>query len=125
MGQEWTGIKRLVMIESTRQIGSKITTECRYYISSKEVKANEMAHLIRAHWGIENRLHWVLDMSWGEDACQVRDQNAARNLATLRKITLNMAKIAQAQYPTRVSLKGIRALAAWDCNMRNSILGLT
>ncbi len=122
-GHQWAGVKRLVMIESTRQIGDKITTEYRYYISSKDVKAKEMARLIRAHWGIENRLHWVLDMSWSEDACQVRDKNAARNLATLRKITLNMVRAAQAQHPTRVSLKGMRALAAWDTHMRDSILG--
>ncbi len=124
IGADWVGIKRLVKMENTREIGDKITTECRYYISSKEVKAKEMAALIRAHWGIENQLHWVLDMSWGEDACQVRDKNAARNLATLRKITLNMVRVAQAQYPTKVSLKGMRALAAWDVNMRDSILGL-
>jgi predicted transposase YbfD/YdcC len=124
MGQHWAGIKRLVMLESTRQIGDTISTERRYYISSKPAKAAEMAHLIRAHWGIENQLHWVLDMTWGEDACTIRDQVGARNMATLRKITLNLARLARDNQPKRVSLKNIRNLAAWDTNLRDSILGL-
>lgn len=124
MGQNWAGIQRLVMIESTRQIGDKISTEHRYYISSKPVKAVEMGRLIRAHWGIENQLHWVLDVSWGEDASLIRDKAAARNMATVRKITLNLARIAQRNHPKRVSLKNIRNLAAWDTDLRESILGL-
>ncbi|AGK48295.1 transposase, IS4 family [Burkholderia thailandensis MSMB121] len=83
--RHWAGIKRLVMVESTPHIGEKLTTEQRYYISSKPAKAAEMMQLIRAHWGIENQLHWVLDVSWAEDACLIRDKIAARNMATLRK----------------------------------------
>jgi len=123
-GQRWAGIKRLIMIESSRQIDEKLATERRYYISSKPAKATEMMHLIRAHWGIENQLHWVLDVSWAEDACLIRDQNAARNMATLRKMTLNLARLAQQKQPKRVSLKNIRNLAAWDPDLRSSILGL-
>ncbi|WP_231748937.1 MULTISPECIES: ISAs1 family transposase [Burkholderia] len=124
LGREWAGIKRLVMVESTPHIGEKLTTEQRYYISSKPAKAAEMMQLIRAHWGIENQLHWVLDVSWGEDACLIRDKIAARNMATLRKMTLNLARLAQQQQPKKVSLKNIRNLAAWDPDLRSSILGL-
>lgn len=69
-------------------------------------------------------LHWVLDVSWGEDACPIRDKVAARNMATLRKITLDLARLAQHNQPKRVSLKNIRNLAAWDTDLRDSILGL-
>jgi len=124
MKLDWVGIKRLAMVESTRQIGEKITTEHRYYISSKPVKAVEMGNLIRAHWGIENKLHWVLDMSWGEDASQIREKTAARNMATIRKITLNLARIAQKNHPKKISLKNVRNLAAWDAVERASMLGV-
>ncbi|MEX3526502.1 MAG: ISAs1 family transposase [Burkholderia sp.] len=99
-------------------------TEQSYFISSRAMKAAEMSHLVRAHWGIENRLHWVLDVSWGEDAQQTRDKAAAQNLACVRKITLNLARMEQQQRPKRVSLKNIRNLAAWDIDVRESILGL-
>jgi predicted transposase YbfD/YdcC len=124
MGQNWAGIQRIAMIERTRQIGERISVEQCYCISSRPVKAIEMLRLVRAHWGIENQLHWVLDVSWGEDAQQTRDKAAARNMATLRKITLNLARMAQQQQPKKVSLKNIRNLAAWDIVMRESILGL-
>jgi len=124
VGQCWAGLKRLVMVESSRTMGDKTSIECRYYISSRTIKAQEMAHLVRSHWGIENSLHWVLDVSWGEDACQIRDRNAARNLALIRKITLNLARQAVQEDGKRISLKSVRNLAAWDVNYRNRVLGL-
>lgn len=124
MGQHWTGLQRLAMIESHRTVGGKSSVECRYFISSCAIKAQDMAQLIRAHWGIENSLHWVLDMSWGEDASQVRGRDAARNLALLRKITLNLARQAATHDGKRISLKNVRNLAAWDVDYRNRVLGL-
>lgn len=124
IGCRWIGLKRLAMVESSRTVGGKTSIECRYYISSCAIKAQEMAQLIRAHWGIENSLHWVLDMSWGEDASQVRDRNAARNLALIRKITLNLARQATTHNGKRISLKNVRNLAAWDVDYRNRVLGL-
>lgn len=124
IGQHWVGLQRMAMVESHRTVGGKTSVERRYFISSCATKAQGMAQLIRAHWGIENSLHWVLDMSWGEDASQVRDRNAARNLALLRKITLNLARQAATHGGKRISLKNVRNLAAWDVNYRNRILGL-
>lgn len=123
-GQEWAAIQRLAMVESHRTIKGHTSVECRYFISSRACKAQEMAGLIRAHWGIENGLHWVLDMSWGEDANQTRDLTAARNLALLRKVTLNLARQAPQHGGKRVSLKNVRNLAAWDVAYRNRLLGL-
>lgn len=124
LGQSWAGLTRLAMVESHRTIGGKSSVECRYYISSCAIKAQAMAQLVRAHWGIENGLHWVLDVSWGEDACQIRDRNAARNLALIRKITLNLARQATQEGGKRISLKNVRNLAAWDTTYRNRVLGL-
>jgi predicted transposase YbfD/YdcC len=83
-----------------------------------------MARLIRAHWGIENQLHWVLDVSWGEDASLIRDKVAAQNMASLRKTTLNLARLEQSRQPKKISLKNVRNLAAWDTALRDSVLGL-
>lgn len=124
IGQNWSGLQRLVMLESHRTSGGNTSVERRYFISSCSTKAQEMAGVIRSHWGIENCLHWVLDVSWGEDACQVRDRTAARNLALIRKITLNLARQATTHEGKRVSLKNVRNLAAWDVNYRNRLLGL-
>jgi predicted transposase YbfD/YdcC len=123
-GQHWAGIERLVLLERTREQGGKTSTESCYYISSKAVKAAEMARLIRAHWGIENQLHWVLNVSWGEDASLIRDKVAAQNMASLRKITLNLARLEQSRQPKKISLKNVRNLAAWDTALRDSVLGL-
>lgn len=124
LGQAWPGLQRLAMVESHRTVKGQTSVECRYFISSRACKAQEMARLIRAHWGIENGLHWVLDMSWGEDACQVRDRHAAHNLALLRKITLNLARQAATYQGKRISLKNVRNLATWDIDYRNRLLGL-
>jgi predicted transposase YbfD/YdcC len=62
---------------------------------SEPAKAAEMMHLFRAHCGIEKQLHRVLDVSWAENACLIRDKVAARNIATLSKMTLDLARLAQ------------------------------
>jgi len=86
----WSGIRSVVMIDSERIIGDKITKEKRYYISSLETTAKRMLEIIRGHWGIENKLHWVLDVVMGEDNSRVRIGYAQRNLATMRKMALNV-----------------------------------
>ena len=113
------------MVESHRTVNGQSSIECRYFISSRACTAQEMAGLIRAHWGIENSLHWTLDVSWGEDdAQQTRDRTAAGNLALLRKIMLNLARQAPQPSSKRLSLKNVRNLAAWDLAYRNRLLGL-
>ncbi|MEX3557412.1 MAG: ISAs1 family transposase, partial [Burkholderia sp.] len=100
------------------------TTPQTCLISSRPMKAVEMPRLARAHWGIENQIHWVLDVSWCEDAQQTRNKAAAQNLACVRKITLNLARMQQPRRPKRVSLKNIHNLAARDIDGRESILRL-
>jgi predicted transposase YbfD/YdcC len=88
----WPGMRSIVMVEATREIGEKITTECRYYVSSLPPDAAHIAHAVRSHWRIENSMHWVLDVAFGEDQCRVRVDNAAQNFAILRRIVLNLLR---------------------------------
>ncbi|TLD46377.1 MAG: hypothetical protein FAZ92_01325 [Accumulibacter sp.] len=78
---------------------------------------------MRSHWGIENRLHWVLDVSFGEDANPVRKDNAPQNLSLLKKIVLNLIRL-DATDKTKTSLRLRRKRAAWDDDARLRILGL-
>lgn len=86
---EWVGIKTLVKIEETRIIKGVSQTESRYYISSEEENATYYNNLVRGHWGIENQLHWHLDVTFNEDACRARKGNAPQNLNILRKLALH------------------------------------
>lgn len=118
----WQGLRSVVMIESERIIGEKKTSERRYYISSLPLDARKAGKSIRDHWGIENPLHWVLDVVFGEDNARARSKNAAQNLASLRRLALNIIK----QHPTarKTSIRGRRNLAAWDNNYLATLLGI-
>ena len=98
--------------------------ERRYYISSRELSAEELTTAVRAHWGIENRLHWVLDVSFGEDGSTVRKDNAPQNLALLKKIVLNLIRMDSTD-KTKASLRLKRKKAAWDDDVRMRMLGLS
>jgi predicted transposase YbfD/YdcC len=89
---QWAGLQTIVMIVSRRQLADKTTTETRYYISSMANDAQQILHAARSHWGVENSLHWVLDVVLKEDACRVRKDNAPANMVMLRHIALNLLK---------------------------------
>ena len=89
---DWDKIKSVGMVKSTRTTKEKTTTEIRYYITSLDDNAELFAHAVRSHWAIENKLHWMLDVSFREDSCRVRTDYAPQNLATIRKIALNLIK---------------------------------
>lgn len=110
--KDWPGLRSLVMIESQRTVGGRTTTEQRYYIASAaKLSAATALRNARAHWGIENGLHWVLDVAFREDDCRVRVDNAAQNFAVMRHIVLNLLKAVQG---TKVGIKNRRLRAAWD-----------
>jgi predicted transposase YbfD/YdcC len=118
---EWKGIKSLVIILSERTVDGKKSTERRLYISSLEYKGRKFNEIVRAHWGIENRLHWVMDMAFREDECRVRQGDAAENLAMLRHLALNLIK----QTPTtkyKAGVKARRLAAAMDNNYLRDVL---
>jgi predicted transposase YbfD/YdcC len=88
----WPRLRSVVLIESTRRVGDSVTTEDRSYLTSLPADAAQLARLIRSHWGIENRLHWVLDVAFREDHRRVRDGHAPQNLAILRHFALNLLR---------------------------------
>tara|TARA_R110001606_G_scaffold399130_1_gene580962 strand:- start:18 stop:344 length:327 start_codon:yes stop_codon:yes gene_type:complete len=83
----------------------------RYFISSREMTAEEVLKATREHWGVENQLHWVLDVSFGEDQCRARQGYAAENLATTRQITLNLLK---QETSLKLGIKNKRKACDWD-----------
>jgi predicted transposase YbfD/YdcC len=103
----------VLAVETIRGVNGtgKVTAQIRHYLSSSKQPPEQLAAAIRGHWAIENGLHWVLDVGFNEDASRVRERTAARNLALLRKVALNLAR---ADTTLKASLKGKRKSAAWD-----------
>jgi predicted transposase YbfD/YdcC len=87
------GLRSVIRIESTRKIGKKMTQETRYYVSSCTDAAKTALEKVRSHWAIENSLHWVLDMSFGDDQSRIRKKNAPQIMAIIRHIALNLLQI--------------------------------
>ena len=86
---EWKDLQYLVRIQASRQTSKGSSQETRYYLSNaQEGSASYFNKLVRGHWGIENHLHWHLDVTFQEDACRARTHNAPQNLNILRKIAL-------------------------------------
>jgi predicted transposase YbfD/YdcC len=90
--QNWKGLQSIIKIKSTRIIKDNTETETRFYISSLNIDAKEINPLVRGHWGIENSLHWVLDVIFNEDYCRKRTGNSAENFSIVRKMALNLVR---------------------------------
>ncbi len=122
---DWPQCKTIGRIDALRVIdGQESDLERRYFISSRDLTAAELASAVRAHWGIENRLHWVLDVSFGEDGKTLRKDNAPQNLSLLRKIVLNIIRLAPPG-KKKASLRLRRKGAAWNDDLRMNMLGMT
>jgi len=117
--ERFKGLSSICVVKSQRTIGEHTTTRYLYYISSLPADAGQLAHLVRVHWGIENSLHWVLDLAFREDECRKRKDNSAENFAILRHITLNLLK---QEKTCRRSIAGKRLLAGWDTNYMEKVL---
>ena len=111
--EDWPGLRAVLAVETIRGVPGtgKVTAEIRHYISSAKLPPEALAAAVRNHWRVENGLHWVLDVTFREDASRVRERNAARNLALLRRIALNLVR---AGTTLKASLKGRRKYAGWD-----------
>ena len=107
---DWPGLKGVVVVESKREIAGKITNETRYYITSLSLKAEAVGPMVRAHWAIENSLHWVMDMVFRDDECRIRTSHAPTNFATCRHIAYNLYRKA----PGKDSIRLRRKTAGWD-----------
>jgi predicted transposase YbfD/YdcC len=120
-GHGWAGAKTLVMVESTRETDGVAGTERRYYISSRLADAEHMGTVVRGHWGVENGLHWSLDVVFGEDQARMREGNSAENFSVLRRISLNLIRLDKS---AKAGVKNKRLLACCDDAYRQKLLGI-
>lgn len=108
---QWRGLQSLGAVECERRVGETVQKETRYFLSSLSGGAAEFLAAVRGHWGIENRLHWVLDVALNEDACRIREGHAPQNMATLRHLTLNLLR---QEKTDRAGVKRRQLRAGWD-----------
>ena len=121
--KSWAGLQCLVRVRRIRQCAGKEASESTsYYISSlpADTPAQVLAHSIRAHWQVENALHWSLDVSFSEDASRVRKDNAAHNLALMRRLALGQLK---ADKTLKVGIQSKRRRAGWDLDYLGKVMG--
>ena len=117
--EAWSALKTIALVRATRRINGVETIQDRYYITSLRGDAYPILQAVRHHWGIENSLHWVLDVIFREDQARLRQGDAAHNFAMLRHIALNLLRLHQSGPK---SVRGKRLKAAWDHNFLLSIL---
>lgn len=107
----WSAVRSIGMVHSRTIRDGKLCEESRYYISTHRPSARKLAKFTRRHWGIENSLHWVLDMSFHEDLCRLRTGHAAENLALLNRISVSLLK---ADQTVKAGIACKRKTAGWD-----------
>ena len=106
----WVDLASIGRVVSLRELDGKVTSQTRYYISSLPLNAQRFAHAVRSHWGIENRLHWVLDMTFRDDDCRVRKDQAPKNFAVVKHAAINLLNKAKGTKSIRV----MRKKAGWN-----------
>ncbi|MBP2290650.1 ISAs1 family transposase [Azospirillum rugosum] len=115
------GATTIVKVCSRTELKDRCRTDTRYYISSAALTAQAAADAVRGHWGIENRLHWVLDVVFGEDQARLRTGHGAKNMVVVRHFAINLVRAVT----DKKSIKLRRKAAAWDARYLASILGLS
>lgn len=114
----WAGIKSIGIVQSTRCVNNQEHVETRYYISSV-TEVQTFAESVRSHWGIENSLHWVLDVAFNEDQSRARKGYAAENASVLRKVALNLLKT---EKTSKLGVKNKRLKAGWDTGYLEKVI---
>lgn len=118
---QWEGLQTVGLVEAEREVGGKKTVERRYYLSSLPLGVETFAKAVRGHWAVENSLHWVLDVQLGEDDSRARTGYAAENLATLRRLALNLLK---REATKKRGIRGKQLNASWDHAYLLRLLGV-
>ncbi len=118
---QWEGLKSLGLVESIREVAGKATVERRYYLSSLKLDVATFARAVRGHWGVENKVHWVMDVCSREDQSRARAGYAAENLATLRRLALNLLK---RETTKKRGIRGKQLNASWDHAYLLRLLGI-
>ena len=116
----WPGLRSIAKVESRRELlaEGKVEEETRYYLSSLAGEAQQIGEAVRSHWGVENGLHWVMDMVFRDDECRIRSQNGPANFATIKHMASNMLRRGKGKYSMRAS----RHVAAWNEDFLYSLL---
>jgi predicted transposase YbfD/YdcC len=120
--EAWEGLKSVAAVELECERNGKTTKERRYFITSLPPDTGKIARAVRGHWGIENSLHWVLDIVFGEDRARARTRNGATNLSAMRRLCQNLIK-REEQY-SKWSVKKRKFAASQDPKYLEKLLGL-
>jgi predicted transposase YbfD/YdcC len=118
---KWEGLKSVGVVESIREVDGKTTVERRYYLSSLPLGVETFARAVRSHWGVENKVHWIMDVCFREDQSRARAGYAAENLATLRRWALNLL---QRERTKKRGIRGKQLNAGWDQAYLLRLLGI-
>ena len=118
---KWEGLRSVGMVESVREIDGQKSLERRFYLSSLPLGVEAFARAVRGHWSVENKLHWVMDVCFGEDRSRARAGFAAENLATLRRFALNLLKRDKTK---KRGIRGKQLNAGWDHAYLAGLLGI-
>ena len=109
-GGEWPGLRSVVKVVGRRETATGATVQPRYFITSLNLSAEQLLNAVRAHWTIENSLHWSLDVAFQDDQCRIRKDHGPQNFATLRNISHNLLK---RETSLKVGIQGKRLQAGW------------
>lgn len=115
---KWSGIKTVIEVSRQRELKGQVENEIQYYISSLPINLPLIADTIRGHWEVENKAHYVLDVTYREDDSRIRRENAAENIAVARRFALNLARL----HPKKDSMRGKLKHAMWSDVFRDQII---